>query len=76
MTERPCNGCNEPTLNPEWCRECDIERSLDAMQCSGCQRMRYRTETPFGDIGAYFWGEPCTCEPRPPSVLETKGGVW
>lgn len=49
---------------------CDIAHSLDRMQCSGCKRMRYRTETPFGDIGGYLWGEPCVCDPRPPTVAE------
>ena len=67
--ERACIGCGEPTLNPELCRECDIERSLDRMQCSGCKRMRYRTdEERFSKLGAYLWGDPCTCDPKPPTV--------
>ncbi len=73
MTERPCVDCGEPTLNPERCRDCDITRSLDRMQCSQCERMRYRVDTPMtAELGAYFWGEPCSCDPKPPTVADLK----
>jgi hypothetical protein len=53
---RPCIGydCddNEGTLNEnQLCRDCSIQQSLDLMQCSGCQRMRYRTETSSLSLG-------------------------
>lgn len=69
-----CKNCGDETLNPDYCRDCGIERGLDAMECSGCHRMRYRTDPPYSDIGRAFWGEPCACDPRPPSVLELEAG--
>lgn len=55
------------------CRDCNIEHGLDRMHCTGCGRMRYRTETPLGNIGAYLWGEPCTCpEPRPQTRADVR----
>lgn len=72
----PCTGCGEDHGGHDrgsgvhLCRDCDIEYSMASMQCSGCKRMRYREETLLGNIGAYLWGERCTCAPRPPSMRE------
>lgn len=69
-----CKRCGDETYNPELlCRECRIDRDLKAMLCSGCDRMRYRSEPPFGELGAWLWGDPCACpEPRPPTSLEVE----
>lgn len=73
MTERACIDCGEPTLNPERCRECDIQYILACMQCSGCKQMRYRTDDErFSKLSAALWGDPCTCDPKPPSVYEAE----
>lgn len=59
------------------CRECGIEHHLDTMQCSVCQRMRYRKRDgtvmdKLTAIGEALWGERCVCDPQPPSVAEAK----
>lgn len=72
--EHPCAGCSEPTHNPSLCRDCDIEQSLDKMQCAVCTRMRYRQGTLVSDIAAAIWGEPCACAPGTPSVFEKRVG--
>lgn len=78
----PCTGCGDDHGGHDHgggihlCRDCDIEHGLSGMECSACGRMRYRTETPLGNIGGYLWGEPCTCDPRPPSTREASGRDW
>lgn len=60
------------------CRDCDLEYSLDGMQCSGCRRMRYATDAPasLSQLAEVIWGERCVCpEPRPPSVRTAKRDV-
>jgi hypothetical protein len=48
------------------------------MQCSKCERMRYRERDgtamdKFTAIGEALWGERCVCpEPKPPSVADQK----
>lgn len=71
---KSCFDCGDETRNEHGrCRDCDIRHSLDIMQCSVCERMRYRTETAvFKGVGAYLWGDPCTCDPKPPSVYEAR----
>lgn len=77
----PCTACGEDHGGHDHgngahlCRDCDIEWVLASMECSVCKRMRYRTETPIGNFGAYLWGDPCACDPRPPSMLDLRRGA-
>ena len=69
----PCTGCGEDHGGHDMgdgehlCRDCHLERGLAMMQCSVCQRMRYRPNV-LGGIGEYLWGEACKCEPGTPTV--------
>lgn len=75
MSEHPCIDCGDLTLNPERCRDCDIEYSLNCMQCSVCERMRWRNDRPGSEsavLAQYLWGEPCQCPVGTPSVHEAR----
>jgi hypothetical protein len=75
IAHRPCEECGEETLNDTLCRDCDITRNLDSMQCSVCKRMRYRLDddtAPCPGLGRALWGDRCECDPRPPSVYEAR----
>lgn len=75
----PCTTCGEDHGGHDHgggihlCRDCDLEYMLDGMQCSGCKRMRYATDsiaTPFAES---LWGKRCACpDPRPPSIRTVK----
>lgn len=57
----------------ERCRDCDIQHGLDSMQCSVCQRMRYRRDhEQLTAFAGYLWGDACECDPRPPSVADAR----
>lgn len=71
--ERRCLDCPEMTRNEHGrCRDCDIEYLLDSMQCSGCSHMRYRQDGAAKEMAEYVWGDPCLCDPRPPSVYDVR----
>lgn len=69
-----CKWCQDGTYNSsEECRDCNIARMLDEMQCSKCERMRYTRDEKLAPIAASFWGERCECpEPQPPSKWEVE----
>lgn len=70
----PLCGCGEwhATIDGR-CRDCDIQHCLDRMECSVCRRMRYRQDVPrLTEFGVYLWGEPCDCDPKPPSLAEQR----
>ena len=69
--------CGEHESVDGRCRDCGIQHHLDTMQCSVCERMRYRARDgtvmdKFTAIGEALWGERCTCDPKPPSVADVK----
>ena len=33
---RPCDACGEETLNPDFCRDCAIEKAFEDMSCAEC----------------------------------------
>lgn len=70
--EHACMKCGEDTLNDEYCRECDIERSFASMTCSGCKRLRTTTDGIGGELANALYGADhrCACEPRPPTMLQ------
>ena len=72
MAERACCDCGEVTLNPERCRECDLEWFFTRSTCSQCKQMRFERDavTGLGVLAVSLWGEPCACSPLPPSVYE------
>jgi hypothetical protein len=63
----PCVDCEDDHASSPGnrCRDCDLQYLMHRMECSGCNRMRYRTNV----IGA-IWGDPCKCDPKPPSRYE------
>lgn len=73
-------GCGEHAggVGDGFCRDCGIQHHLDTMQCSKCERMRYRRRDgtvldKLTAIGEALWGDRCECpEPLPPSIAETK----
>lgn len=70
----PC-ACGEDHVSVDGrCRDCDIQWLLDGMQCSACNRMRYRTDgpEPIADFGKYLWGDRCECAPSVPSKRDAK----
>ena len=73
------HGGNDMGGDLHLCRDCAIEYRLDGMQCSGCNRMRYREDDatgPLPGLAAALWGERCACpEPRPPSVRAVKASA-
>lgn len=75
----PCDECGEDHGGNELngrhlCRDCEIEELKDGMQCSVCKRMRYRTDVSgvLGNLGEYLWGSACSCDPKPPTVLQLR----
>lgn len=69
--------CGEHASYDGRCRDCNIQHDLDRMQCSVCERMRYRERDgtvmdKFTAIGEALWGDRCACDPKPPSVAEAK----
>lgn len=75
-----CIDCGEDhgTGSDGRCRDCNITFLLDSMQCSGCQRMRYRERDGSRaadmavEIAEAVWGDRCVCDPRPPTVYEVR----
>lgn len=67
-----CKWCGDGTYNESLeCRDCNIDRMLNEMLCSACDRMRYTRDEKLAPFAEYLWGERCECpDPRPPSVWE------
>ncbi len=78
----PCVECGDETYNvdrnPVLCRECNITRMLEQIQCSSCERMRYRTDddyAPLPGLAQALFGARCQCDPKTtPTMYDARNG--